>query len=90
MMKMLTQQEESLAAQVRSEMLEHYGELTRGMELRQARAEWRVKRMDLQEKRIQFLQSEERRWRDSSLRCRIGYSSCQIFAICKVMLFLSE
>ena len=66
MMEMLTQQEESLAAQVRSEMLAHYGELTRGVELRQARAEWRVKRMNLQEKRVQFLQSEERRWRDNS------------------------
>ena len=66
MMEMLTQQEESLADQVRSEMLARYGELTRGVELRQARAEWRVKRMNLQEKRIKFLQSEERRWRDDS------------------------
>ena len=66
MMEMLTQQEESLAAQVRSEMLARYGELTRGVELRQARAEWRVKRMNLQEKRVQFIQSEERRWRNDS------------------------
>jgi hypothetical protein len=66
MMEMLTQQEESVAAQVRSEMLARYGELTRGVELRQARAEWRVKRMNLQEKRIEFLLHEERRWRDNS------------------------
>ena len=66
MMEMLTQQEESMAALVRSEMLARYGELTREVELRQARAEWRVKRLNLQEKRIRFLQSEERRWRDDS------------------------
>lgn len=66
LMEMLTQQEESVAARVRSEMLAHYGELTRGVELRQARAEWRVKRMNLQDKRIEFLLSEERRWIDSS------------------------
>ena len=66
MMEMLTQQEDNLAAQVRSEMLAHYGDLTREVELRQARAEWRVKRMNLQEKRIEFLASEERRWRDDT------------------------
>ena len=65
-METLSQQEDNLAAQVRSEMLAHYGDLTRGVELRQARAEWRVKRMNLQEKRIEFLINEERRWRDDT------------------------
>ena len=66
MMEMLTQREESMTTEVRSEMLTHYGELTREVELRQTRAEWRVKRLNLQKKRIQFLQSEERRWKDNS------------------------
>ena len=76
-MEMLTQQEDSLAAQVRSEILAHYGELTRGVELRQARAEWRVKRMNLQEKRIEFLVSEERRWRDDSEERNEGTSELE-------------
>ena len=66
MIETLTQREESLTARVRSEMLTHYGEMTKEVEVRQARAEWRLKRMNLQEIRVQFLESEERRWRDDS------------------------
>ena len=79
MMETLTQQEESWTAQVHSEMLTHYEKLTKGVELRQARAEWRVKRMNLQEKRRQFLQNEETRWREySEAHAEDGSSSVQI------------
>ena len=57
--KMLTQHEETLAAEARAELVSHYAELSREVELRQARAEWRVKRMNLQEKRLEFLHSEQ-------------------------------
>ena len=64
---LLTQREAELAAEARAELVAHYAELTREVELRQARAEWKVKRMNLQEKRVAFLQSEETRWEESSV-----------------------
>lgn len=65
--KLLTQREEELAAELRAELVAHYAELSREAELRQSRAEWKVKRMNLQEKRVAFLQSEERHWQESTL-----------------------
>ena len=65
--KMLTQQEETLAAEVRAELMAHYAELSKEAELRQARAEWKIKRMNLQEKRVKLLQNDEAYWTDLSL-----------------------
>lgn len=65
--KLLTQREEALAAEVRAELVAHYAELSKEAELRQHRAEWKVKRMNLQDKRVAFLEGEERHWQESRL-----------------------
>lgn len=63
--KVLTQHEENLAAEARAELVAHYAKLSKEAELRQQRAEWKIKRMNLQEKRVKFLQSEATYWTES-------------------------